>query len=153
MRKRGGSYDGRVFDAHAVMHFVFLFQAAKDRDGVLDVGLADKDNLEAALEGGIFLDVFAILVERGGADGAQLAASQGWLQHVGGIDSAFSGSGANQGVQFVDEKNDLALRVFDFFQDGLQAVFEFAAVFRSGQHGSQVECDYAFVLENFGHVA
>ena len=55
--------------------------------------------------------------------------------------------------KLVDEKNDLALRVFDFFQDGLEAVFKFAAIFCSGQHGSEIECDHTFVLEHFGHVA
>ena len=43
--------------------------------------------------------------------------------------------------------------VFDFFQDGLEAVFEFAAIFRSGQHGAEIERDHALVLQHFGHVA
>ena len=81
------------------MHFVFLFQAAKNGDGVFDVGLADENNLEAAFEGGVFFDVLAVLVQRGGADGAQLSASQGGLEHVRGVDGAFAGSGADQGVQ------------------------------------------------------
>ena len=38
--------------------------------------LADEDLLEAPLEGGVLLDVLAVLVERGGADQAQLAAGQ-----------------------------------------------------------------------------
>ena len=41
------------------------------------VGLADVDRLEAALERGVLLDVLAVLVERGGADAAQLAAGEG----------------------------------------------------------------------------
>ena len=139
MRKRGGGDDGGVFDANAVMHLVFFFKAAQDRDGVFDVGLADEDDLEAAFKGGIFLDVFAIFVQRGGADGAQFAASQCGLEHVGGVDGAFGGSGADQRVQFVDEEDDLALRVFDFFEDGFEAVFEFAAIFCSGQHGAEIE--------------
>ena len=114
MRKRRGGDDGRILDAHAVMHFVALFQAAQNGDGVFDIGLADENDLEAAFEGGIFLDVFAVFVERGGADGTQLAASQRGLEHVGGVDCAFGGSGADQGVQFVDEENDLALRSLRF---------------------------------------
>ena len=35
--------------------------------------LADEHLLEAALEGGVLLDVLAVLVEGGGADHAQLA--------------------------------------------------------------------------------
>ena len=56
-------------------------------------------------------------------------------------------------MQFVDEQNDLALRVFDFLEDGFEAVFEFAAILRAGQHRAQVERDHALVLQRFGHVA
>ena len=153
MRKRCGGDDGGVFDAHAVMHFVLLFQAAEYRDGVFDVGLANENNLEAAFEGRIFFDVLAIFVERGGADGAQLSASKSGLEHVGGVDGAFGGAGADQSVQLVDEENDLALRVFDFLEDGFEAVFEFAAKLCSGQHGAEIERDHALVLEHFRHVA
>ena len=76
VRERGRGHDGRVFDAHAVMHFVLLFQAAQDGDGVFDVGFADEDDLKAAFEGSVFLDIFPILVQRGGADGAQLSAGE-----------------------------------------------------------------------------
>ena len=70
MREGGSRDDGGVFDAHAVMHLVTFLQAAQDCDGVFDIGLADKDNLEATFEGGVFFDVFTVLIGRGGADGA-----------------------------------------------------------------------------------
>ena len=114
MRQGGRGHDGRVLDAHAVMHFVAFFQAAQNGDRVFDVRLAHEDDLEAAFERGIFLDVLAILVERGGADGAQFAAGQRRLQHVGGVNRAFGRARAHQGVQFVDEQNDLALRSLQF---------------------------------------
>ena len=56
-----------------MVHLVFALQAAKDLDGVLDGGFLDFDDLEAAFESGVLLDVFAILVEGGGADALQLA--------------------------------------------------------------------------------
>ena len=54
------------------MRLVTLLQAAEDRDRVGDARLAHEDRLEAALEGGVLLDVLAVLVERRRADGAQL---------------------------------------------------------------------------------
>src|SRR5450759_4407 len=63
------------------------------------------------------------------------------------------GAGADDRVQLVDEEDDLALRVFDFLEDGLQAVFEFAAIFRAREHGAQIERHDALVLQGFGHVA
>jgi hypothetical protein len=51
-----------------VVRLVALLEAAQDRDGVLDAGLADVHLLEATLQRGILLDELAILVERRRAD-------------------------------------------------------------------------------------
>src|SRR5580700_2406649 len=153
MRERGGGDDGRVADADFVVRLVAFLEAAENGDGVLDVGLADVDDLEAALEGGVFLDVLAVLVESGRADGAELAARKGGLEHVRRVDGAFRGSGADEGVQLIDKEDDLAVGLFDFLQDGLEAVFKFAAIFGSGEHGAEVEGDDALVAENVGDVA
>ena len=67
--ERGGGDDGGVLDADLVVGLVALAQAAQDVDGVFDVGLTDVDDLEAALERGVLLDVLAVLVEGGCADG------------------------------------------------------------------------------------
>ena len=74
MGQRGCSNDRRILDAHPMMNFVALLQSAQDRDRVLHVRFADEDDLEASLQGGVLLDVLAILIERGGADGTQLSA-------------------------------------------------------------------------------
>ena len=153
MRERGRGHNGRVLDAHVVVRLVALLQAAQNRDGVFDVGLADVDDLEAALEGRVLLDVFAVLVERGCADGAQLAARQSRLEHVAGVDGAFGRARADQRVQLVDEENDFAVRFFDFLEHGLEAVFKLAAIFCAGQHGAEVERDDALVAQALGHVA
>ena len=135
------------------MHFILFLQAAENGNRVFDIGLADENNLEAAFEGRVFLDVLAILIERGGADGAQFPASQRRLEHVGGVDGAFGCSRTHQGMKFVDEKNNLSLRVFNFLQDSLQAVFKLATIFRPCQHGAKIERDQAFVLQHLRHVA
>ncbi len=136
-----------------MVHFVLFLQPAQNRNRVFDVRLAHEHDLEAAFERGVFLDVLAIFVERGRADGAQLSASKRRLQHVRSVDRAFGGAGADERVQLVDEEDDLALRVFDFLQHSLQAVFEFAAILRAGEHRAQIERHDALVLERFRHVA
>ncbi len=45
------------------------------------------------------------------------------------------------------------LRFLDFLEDGLEAVFELAAIFCAGEHGAQVERDDALVAQALGHVA
>ena len=82
-------------------------QAAQDRDRVLDRRLIDQHRLEAALQGGVLLDVLAVLVERGRADAVQLAAGQHRLEQVAGVHRAFGLAGADDGVQLVDEQDDL----------------------------------------------
>ena len=66
--------------------------------------------LEAALERRVLLDVLAVLVERGRADRAQLAAREHRLEQVGGVDRALGGAGADDRVQLVDEEDDLCPR-------------------------------------------
>ncbi len=136
-----------------MVHLVALAQAAQDRDGVLDGRLVDQDRLEAALERGVLLDVLAVLVERGGADAVQLAAREHRLQQVARVHRALGGAGADDGVQLVDEEDDLALGRLHLLQHGLQALLELAAELGAGDERAHVERDDALVLQALGHVA
>ena len=104
--------------------------------------LADEHLLEAALQRGVLLDVLAVLVERGGADHPQLAAGQHRLEHVAGVHRALAGrAGADDGVQLVDERDDLPVGVLDLVEHGLEPLLELAAVLRAGDHRAEVERD------------
>ena len=92
-----------------MVHLVALLQPAQDRDRVLDRRLADEHRLEAPLQRRVLLDVLAVLVERGRADRAQLAAREHRLEQVGGVDRALGGARADDRVQLVDEQDDPAL--------------------------------------------
>ena len=94
-----------------------------------------------------------VFIERGGADGAQFAAGQGRLEQVAGVHRALGLAGADDGVQFVDEEDDLPVAAGDFLDDGLEAVLEFAAVFGAGDQRAHVQGDDALVLQHGGHVA
>ena len=114
--------------------------------------LADHDRLEPALERRVLLDVLAILVERRRADGVQLAARQHRLEHVRRVHRPFGGARADDGVELVDEEDDLPVRVGDFLQHRLQPLLELAAVLRAGDERAHVERDDLLVLQPFGHV-
>ena len=116
-------------------------------------GLADEDLLEAALQGGVLLDVLAVLVEGGGADHAQLAPGQHRLDHVAGVHGPLGRAGADDGVELVDEGDDLALGVGDLLEDGLQPLLELAPVLGPGHHAAEVEADEPAVAQALGHVA
>src|SRR5690625_7514735 len=85
----------------------------KSREVVVVMGtsvLIGLDRLDASREGGVLLDVLAVLLEGGGADGLQLTAGQHGLEDAGGIDRALGCTRTHQGVDLVDEQDDVAAR-------------------------------------------
>src|SRR6266704_2288042 len=153
MGELGRGDDGRVGDIYPVVDFVLFLQAAEDGDGRLDRGLVHQNLLKAALERRILLQVFAVFVERGRADTVQLAARERGLQHVAGVDRAFGLAGADHGVQLVDKDDGAALVLCELLEDGLQALFELAAVLGAREERRHVESEHPLVLERFGHFA
>ena len=146
VREHGGRHERRVLDPHPVVHLVALLQPAQDPDRVLDARLLHQHRLEPPLERRVLLDVLAVLVERGRADRAELAAREHRLEHVAGVHRALGRARADDRVQLVDERDDLALAVGDLLQDGLQPLLELAAVLGAGDHRAEVERDQPLVL-------
>ena len=153
VRQHRGGHERGVLDADTVVHLVALLEAAQDGDGVLHRRLAHVDLLESPLQRRVLLDVLAELVERRGADHAQLAARQHRLDHVAGVDRTFGATGTDDGVQLVDEGDDLTLAVGDLLEDGLEPILEFTAVLRARDHRGDVERDEALVAQALGDVA
>ena len=145
--------DCSVLDAHAVVHFVAFFQAAKNRNGVFHTRLADQHRLESPFERGVFFNVFFVFIECRRANRAQFATRERRLQHVGRVHGAFGGARSDEGVQLVDEQNNLPLRLSDFLQHGLEAVFEFAAEFRACNQSRQIQRHQPLGFQHIGYVA
>ena len=74
------------------------------------------------------------------------------LMMLRGVHRAFGGTGADDGVQLVDEENDV-LGAADFVHHRLDALFELAAIFRAGDHQREVERDDLLVAQHLRHVA
>ena len=145
-------HQGGILDAHPVVHLVALLEAAQDGDGVLHRGRVDQHRLEAALQGGVLLDVLPVFVQGGGSDRPQLAAGQHRLQQVAGVHGALGRPGAHHRVQLVDEQHDPALRIADLLQHRLQALLELAAVLGARHQGTHVQGDDPLLLQSLGHV-
>ena len=131
---------------------ILLLDSAEDRDGVLDGRLRNEDRLETARERRVLFDVFAVFVEGRGADAMKFAAGQGGFQEVRRVDGSLGGARADKGVHFIDEQDDLTHRVDDLVQYRLQAFLEFAAKFRPGKQGAQIQHHQTFVLKRLGNV-
>ena len=116
--------------------------------------LVHHHGLETALQRLVFLDVLLVLLQRGGANGVQLAARQGRLEQVGRVHGAFAAAaGANERVHLVDEEHDLAFGVGHFLDHGLQALLKLALVLGACHQQAHVEAHDGFVFQVFGHVA
>ena len=151
-QRRGGNQRS-VLNLNAVVDLVALLQAAQDRDGVLDGRLVHHDRLETAFQCRVFLDILAVLVEGRRADAVQLTARQHGLEQVARIHRAVGLARADDGVQFIDEEDDLALGLLDLVQDALQALLELAAVFCARDQRAHVQAEHGAVFQVFGHVA
>src|SRR4029079_8717364 len=149
---RGGD-QRRVANADAVMDLVLLLEPAQDRDRVIERRLLDHHRLEPALERLVLLDVLAVLVERGRADAAQLAARQRRLQEVRGIRGTFGCARADERVQLVYQHDHLALGARDFLEHSLEALLELAAILRAGDQRTEIEREQLLVAQGLRHIA
>ena len=147
-----GGLDGGVGDFHIVVVFVLALDAVEDGYGHIGVGFFYADGLQPAFQGRVALDIFAVVVQGGGADALDFAAGQGGFEDVGGVHGAFGGAGADQGVDFVDEQDAVA-GVFDFLDDFFEAFLELAAVFGAGHQGAHIQGNQALALQGVGDVA
>ena len=71
--------------------------------------------------------MLAVFIERGSADDLDLAARQGRLQDGSRIHRTFSCTRTDNGVELVDEQDDIVC-LLDFLDALLQALLEFAAI-------------------------
>ena len=119
----GRGLQGLVGENRLVVVLVLAADALEDQDGVLDRGGLDLDRLEAAVQRAVLLDVLPVLVQRGRPDALQFAAGKRRLEDVGGVHRALGRAGADDGVQFVDEEDDV-LGTLDLVHHRLDALLE-----------------------------
>ena len=128
------------------MLLVAALHPAQDVDGLLGGGLVHVHRLEAPLQGGVPLDVLAVVVVGGGAYALQLAPCEGGLEYVGGVDGALGGPRADHRVHLVDEQ-DAVLVAAELVHDLLQPLLELAAVLGARDQRAHVQGDEALALE------
>ena len=151
--KLGRRLEGHVGEVTLWWSSYLVPETLEDRDRVsIDGRLLDTDRLEAAFQGGVLLDVLAVLVERRGAHALELAAGKRGLEDVGGVHRALGGAGADDRVELVDEEDDVP-GALDLVHDGLDPLLELAAVLRPRDHEREVERDDLLLEEDLGDVA
>ena len=149
-REVGRGHEGLVGDRDSVVSLVEIAQAFEYLYGVGDSGLIHADRLEAAFQGCVFFQIFAVFVGGGGADGLQFASGQHRLEDGRRVDSAFGGACAYEGVQLVYEQDDVASGG-DLFEHFLEAVFKVAAIAAASHERAEVERVELLLADGFGH--
>ena len=96
--------------------------------------------------------MLAIFIERSGPDTLHLATGKRRLEHVAGIERASGIARPNDGMQLVDEEDDLPFAALHFFHTRLETLFKFAAETGPGQHGPHVERNHPFAHQRLRHI-
>ncbi len=153
IRKFDGGSETFVEDAHVVVLLEDRDESAEHQFALLLAGLFHLDELEAAGEGRVLLEILLVFRPRSGGNRTQFAARQGGLQQVGRIALPLRATGADHGMGFVDEENDRCGRRLHFVDQTLQAILKFALDARAGLQEREVEGVELNFLEWLRHVA
>ena len=89
------------------------------------------NRLESSLERSVLFNMLSVFIQSRGPDTLNFAARQRRLEHVGGIDRSFRRPGSDQGMELIDEDDDVA-GLDDFLHHDLQPFLELAAIFCPG---------------------
>ena len=150
-RERHTGVDGLVGVLDAVVFLVFVFDVVEDLGGLLNCGGFHHHLLETPLQGAVLLDVLAVFVQGGGSDALNLTAGQGWLEHVGCVQRSTCPTGAHDGVDFVDEQDDVR-RLLQLVHHRFHALFKLTTVLGARDKRSHIQRDNAFVEQHTAHL-
>ena len=148
----GGGNDGSVGDLHPVVDLIPLLQTPKDGYGVLHRGLPHQHRLKPPFQGGVLLDILAVLVEGGGPNAVELPPGQEGLEEVARIHSPLGLTRPYDGVKLVNEEQDSALRLLHLVQNGLEPLLKLAPVLGPGDEGAHIQGKDGLVLQRGWHV-
>ena len=112
------------------MLLVAVLKSVNNRNGVVIVWLADVDRLETPLKCSVLLDMFTVLFCRSCTDDLDFSTRQRRLKDGCGVDGALCGTGANDGVNLINEE-DVILGFLQLSNNLLHAVLELTAILRS----------------------
>ena len=142
-----------VMDPDAVVDLITFLQSAQDGNRVLHCRLIHLDRLEPSLQSRIFLNVLAVFVQGRGPDAVELSPCQHRLEKVPGIHTAFRPARADNGMQFIDEKDDPAFTAADLLQDRLQPFFKLPSVLCACNQCAHVQRKDRLAFQSFRYVS
>ena len=151
VREADSGLHGLVRIGDMVEFLVMGLQVPEDLQGFRYVRRIHDDLLEAAVQGPVLLHDLRELVHRRRAHALEFAAGEGRLEHIGGVQAARGPAGAHDGVELVDEQDEVRVGL-GLLDDGFQAFLEVTPVFGAGHHRGDVQRQDAFLREGGGDV-
>ena len=138
-------------DGYLMEGLVIGGDALNHLDAVLNGGLLHDNGLEPPLQGGVLLNMLTVFVKGCRADYLEFAPAEGGLEDVGGVHGAFGVAGTHNGVDLVNNQNDIA-QLFDFFNEALHAALKLAPELGARYQGGEVQQIDLLVRQLVGHV-
>ena len=135
------------------MDLELLFEASEYGYCILYRRLIDQHLLETSLESSVLFDVFSVLIECCRAYAVEFSSGQFRLEQIACVHRSFCPSGSDDIVDLIDEQYDLAVRLFDLTEYGLESLFELASELGARDKRAHVEGVDRFVLESFRYIA
>ncbi len=151
--QNSGRHQRRIHNLDAVVSLISVLETAEDRNRIFHRRLIDHNRLETAFECRVLFNIFTVLVQRCRADAVQLAARQHRLEHIAGIHRALGLAGADDRMQFVDEEQNLAVRLFNFIKHGFQPFLKLAAVLGARNQRTHVQRENLLILQRRGYIS
>ena len=134
------------------MKFKLFLYAAQNGNCLFHIRFTDIHGLKTAGQSGIFFDILFILIQRRRPEAMQFTAGQSRFQKVRRIHGALAGTGTDQGMHFINKKNNAAVGGFNIFQYCFQALFKLTAELCTGNQCAQVQSQQTLAAQAFRHV-
>ena len=144
--------EGVILDAHLVVVLVLLLKSTQYGDALCGRRFVHHNLLETAFQCLVLLEILLVLVQGGGSDGAQLATGQRRLQYVAGVHCARRPACTHQGVDFINEKDNLSFAFHHFLHHAFQPFLELSLILSSRDEGAHVQGEDLAVLEVFRYL-
>ena len=127
------------------MSFIVWAKSLQDLVSLLFRRLFHGNRLEASLQSGILLYIFAILFQSGRAYDLQFPTGKRWLQNIGSVKGSFCSASSNNCMKLINkQKNPLILTYF--IHDLTDTLLKFTSVLASSHHSRQIQHYQALVF-------
>ena len=152
MAQTYGSDDGIILDTYTVMLFVTLLQSSQYAYAACHIRLVHHYRLETTLQSLVLLEILLILVQRSRTYAAQLTTRQRRLQYVGSIHRTLCLTSTHQGMNLVNEQDNLPFGLRHLVYDTLQTLLKLTLIFGTGNQRTHIQRIQLLALQILGHV-